>query len=242
MKKMIWTMMLLVGAIGLHAQEGVSNIGLTLGFNQPTDRYRTNPLKDTLNQTDIYNGLSVGLAYETTFVKGFGLYMGLNYAFSTVQGKWTQPLPQFAQYERNCYYLHTLNVPVQWQYKFEIAKETYLLLYTGPTMQLGLGWKQRHDIKRGQVTTENIDIYAIDNDNDGVHDYRRFQLQWGLGGGIQYQQYFIRGGYDFGILNSFRDPWYFDQYRFRGRMDGWHITLGMYLWQISDKGCRFTFK
>ena len=40
---------------------------------------------------------------------------------------------------------HELELFVDWQYKFEVAKETYLMLYTGPTIQCGVGFYSQRD-------------------------------------------------------------------------------------------------
>jgi hypothetical protein len=59
-----------------------------------------------------------------------------------------------------------------------------------------------------------------------------------LGAGFQYDRYFLRGGYDFGLINPYKASHHFDYTetnggnpRTRGRFDQWQIKLGMYLWE-----------
>ncbi|MGB4577431.1 MAG: hypothetical protein WBI06_11085, partial [Paludibacter sp.] len=49
------------------------------------------------------------------------------------------------------------------------------------------------------ITT--IDRYAIDADDDAVNDISRFDLQLGIGGGVQYQNIQLKVGYDWGLLD-----------------------------------------
>lgn len=221
-------------AVGLFAQQGESNIGIQIGFNRPIDHYRTNPMIDTLNMKTVYNGMQAGVVYETTFIKGFGMSIGLNYGFGVSQGKWTYPNPGYTIRQKVDQSYQSLMLPVDWQYKFEIAKQTYLMLYTGPTIEVGLSKKMvRREQIGEQVNSVTTNLYEQDQDGDKVLDQQRLNIQWGVGAGFQYKQYFLRGGYDFGIINSYRDRWYGETYRFRGRMDGWQIRVGMYLWQFK---------
>jgi hypothetical protein len=59
-------------------------------------------------------------------------------------------------------------------------------------------------------------------------------VTWGVGAGLQYNRYFVRGGYDFGLINPYKADKFIitDEYQpyTRGRFDQWQIKLGMYLW------------
>ena len=87
------------------------------------------------------------------------------------------------------------------------------------------------DRKEYQLYDKNYDA-----DGDGNRDFFRTNVMWGVGAGFRYKRYFLRGGYDFGITNPYRDR-YFDistgnQWRRKGRFDQWSIKLGIYLWQF----------
>ena len=133
---------------------------------------------------------------------------------------------------RNQYFYHQIEVFVDWQYKFEIAKETYLMLYTGPTIQYGIAFKQKGQQDNfGEITpypARDNNRYGNESQNT---DLRQFNVTWGVGAGFQYQRYFLRGGYDFGLINPYKNAQFQGQDRnTRGRFDQWEIKIGAYLW------------
>jgi hypothetical protein len=210
--------------------------GVQLGFAQPIARLNTPTNKTSLFSTS-YNGFKVGLVYDATIVKGFGVSMGLNYTFGNHTSAWKQigknPHPQ----ERSTGQYHQLEIPIDWQYKFEIAKRTWIILYTGPTLQCGL------DLTSKLYKTNNGKEIILEKDNSFYSEdmkdkeLKRINVTWGLGAGFQYDRYFLRGGYDFGLINPYKAS-QFDYTdtngghpRTRGRFDQWQIKVGIYLWQ-----------
>jgi hypothetical protein len=55
-------------------------------------------------------------------------------------------------------------------------------------------------------------------------------VTWGVGAGFQYKRYFLRGGYDFGLMNPYKHSDFANEKHTRGRLDQWNIRLGVYLW------------
>ena len=206
--------------------------GVQLGFAQPIARLNTPTTKTSLLATS-YNGFKVGLVYDATIVKGFGVSMGLNYTFGNHTSAWKQigknPHPQ----ERSTGQYHQLEIPIDWQYKFEIAKRTWIILYTGPTLQCGLSLTSNkfETDNYGKIKDDVIssDFYLIEDKNMAL---KRINVTWGLGAGFQYDRYFLRGGYDFGLINPYKERSFVghDAYT-RGRFDQWQIKVGVYLWQ-----------
>ena len=206
--------------------------GVQLGFAQPIARLNTPTTKTSLLPTS-YNGFKVGLVYDATIVKGFGVSMGLNYTFGNHTSAWKQigknPHPQ----ERSTGQYHQLEIPIDWQYKFEIAKRTWIILYTGPTLQCGLSLTSNkfETDNYGKIKDDVIssDFYLIEDKNKAL---KRINVTWGLGAGFQYDRYFLRGGYDFGLINPYKERSFVghDAYT-RGRFDQWQIKVGIYLWQ-----------
>jgi hypothetical protein len=211
-------------------------LGVQLGFAQPVARLNTPTTKTSLLSTS-YNGFKVGLVYDVTIIKGFGVSMALNYTFGNHTSAWKQigelPYPQ----ERTTGQYHQLEIPIDWQYKFEIAKRTWIILYTGPTLQCGL------DLTSKLYKTNNGKEIILEKDNSFYSEdmkdkeLKRINVTWGLGAGFQYDRYFLRGGYDFGLINPYKAS-QFDYTdtngghpRTRGRFDQWQIKLGMYFWQ-----------
>lgn len=209
--------------------------GIQLGFAQPIARLNTPTTKTSLLATS-YNGFKVGLVYDATIIKGFGVSMGLNYTFGNHTSAWKQigtlPYPQ----ERTTGQYHQLEIPIDWQYKFEIAKRTWIILYTGPTLQCGLDLTSKLYTNNGkEITLEKDNSFYSEDMKD--KELKRLNVTWGLGAGFQYDRYFLRGGYDFGLINPYKAS-QFDYTdtngghpRTRGRFDQWQIKVGIYLWQ-----------
>ena len=233
MKRLLMTSVIVMTMMTLHAQD---YIGVQLGYARSITRLNTPENGKTLSATG-YNGLKVGIVYDATIVKGFGATVGLNYTFGANATDWmkhihTQPT-EFPQIRSRGQY-HQLEIPVDWQYKFEIAQNTWLMLYTGPTLQCGLlfkdKWYARSDNKSNAFTHEE-NLYSVEDMED--YALKRLNVTWGIGAGFQYERYFLRGGYDFGLINPYKAQSFLGEDIYtRGRFDQWQIKLGMYLWEF----------
>ena len=259
MKKVFFTLMAVCLASGAMAVDlPKQGFGLQIGWAQPIIRLNSpdNPesAKDSLANTIRLKGFKVGLVYDASYIAGFGSTIALNYTFGLQHSKWKSTYP-YSDYPRTrtTIMYHQIELSVDWQYKFEIAKETYLMLYTGPTLQCGVAFdmrldQQTEDYLSGEIETIEGDwknAYKVDKeDNIPVKDptgkthvpadnaIRRLNITWGVGAGFQYKRYFLRGGYDFGLINPYKNADFAggNQAHTRGRYDQWQIKLGVYLW------------
>ena len=247
MNKGILTLMAMCLALSASAVDlPKQGFGIQIGWAQPIIRLNSPSTaypKDSLVNTVKLNGFKVGLVYDASYIAGFGSSMGINYTFGASNGGWKQKYAfKEYPYERQMITYHEIEVFVDWQYKFEVAKETYLMLYTGPTIQCGLGMNMRidekeQDIITGEITTtyglHRYSSYTTDNHNEVL---KRLNITWGVGAGFQYKRYFLRGGYDFGLINPHKNAQFVDaagetmDRNTRGRLDQWSIKIGMYLW------------
>lgn len=228
----IFTMLCMAFMLSAQSQQSQS-LGVQLGFAESVLRDNTVSHTKKLDNVTISDGLKVGLIYDATLIKGFGMSMAINYAFTMDAGKWVIENEMYvAKKIRTARMLHTIELPIEWQYKFKIATDTWLIAYTGPNLQYNFAFKEtitRRNDATGQTSEDKNKHYDVDADGDGNSDYSRFNIQWGVGAGFQYQNYYIRGGYNFGIYNHFRDN-YNDTgaYSNRARFDEWSIRLGIY--------------
>ncbi|MBR3647280.1 MAG: hypothetical protein IKN59_02700 [Paludibacteraceae bacterium] len=236
MKKFIIAATMLFLSTVTFAQEGVTSLGLVAGFVEPVQYYRASRAADKLTR-EATDGFKIGFRYETGLIKGFGVAMELNYGFAADVNSYAAVVGSSTLYkEKQDHYLHYLEIPVDWQYKFMIAKKTYLTVYTGPTLQVGLSnhYEVRQKLGDQIINEYRINVYEVDEDKDGIKDYNRLNVTWGVGLGFQYDRYFIRGGYDFGIMSIYKDPYFNvtadDGWNRKGRLDQWQIKLGIYLW------------
>jgi hypothetical protein len=91
-------------------------------------------------------------------------------------------------------------------------------------------WYVRVDKESQSILVEE-NIYSADDMQD--HALKRLNVTWGIGAGFQYQRYFLRGGYDFGLINPYKSQSFMGvDVNTRGRFDQWQIKLGMYLWEF----------
>ena len=238
MKKVFLTMLMALVAMGAMAKDlPKAGFGLQIGWAQPTFRLNspnTSYPKDSLVNTIHLNGFKVGLLYDVSYVAGFGSTVGLNYTFGGGHTNWTKK--DVSHSVRTQTLFNEVELFVDWQYKFEVAKETYLMLTTGPTLQCGLSLDinkyERNDLT-DDVMYNKYSAYKTDVENEHL---TRLNITWGIGAGFQYKQYFLRGGYDFGLINPYANKQVVDaldqptgRYT-RGRLDQWSIRIGMYIW------------
>jgi len=242
MKKVFMTLTAVCLALSAWAVDlPKQGLGVQVGWAQPILRINSpsNPAsaKDSLGTNLALNGFKVGAVYDASFIAGFGTSIGINYTFAVSNSGW-KAAGIYGNYPRSRQLItyNELEVFVDWQYKFEVAKETYLMLYTGPTIQCGLAMNMRSDRQNdfdADIIYNRYSGYSDFNENE---HFRRLNVTWGVGAGFQYKRYFIRGGYDFGLINPYANSRFvdaadqpLDRYT-RGRLDQWNVKIGMYLW------------
>ena len=246
MKKSLCTFWMALMAVSAFAVDlPKQGFGIQIGWAQPTLRLNSPNSKDSLANTVHLNGFKVGLVYDASYIAGLGSTMGINYTFGVSNSGWK------SIYSNNDYpksrtliTYHQIELFVDWQYKFEVAKETYLMLYTGPTIQCGLDFTMRTDRQEWNPVTDvttttygnRYDAYNIGDDSLDPTRYtadntlKRINITWGVGAGFQYKRYFLRGGYDFGLFNPYKNAEFTNGNYTRGRLDQWNIKFGVYLW------------
>lgn len=239
MKRFTFSLLFALVACSLFAQDLPQGFGFHIGFAQPVLRLNSPDTRynnDSLVNTTVLNGLKVGFVYDATYIKGFGSSIGINYTFAQGQSNWYQISEYKSRRTQNTY--HQLEVFVDWQYKFEIAQSTYLILYTGPSVQCAVAMNEKVFERQFEGEPSETGHYSLFDYDDNVlsRDLNRFNVTWGVGLGFQYQRYFLRGGYDFGLVNpyknsNFNQMGFANDRRTRGRLDQWNIKIGIYLWQ-----------
>lgn len=235
MKRIVMLCIIVASAAMAYSQ---SYVGVNVGYAQPITRLNLPVMgKESVLNPTTYNGMKVGVVYDVTLIKGLGVSMGLNYTMGGNATEWKSKSSSIKYpQERSHGWYHQLEIPVDWQYKFQIAKDTWLMLYTGPTLQCGLSLQKKNYVNDGktvEMNAKNPTDNLYDADDTGVFALKRLNVTWGVGAGFQYERYFLRGGYDFGIINPYKvDSFTGQDIYTRGRFDQWQVKLGMYLWQF----------
>lgn len=231
MKRILLFCMIVAGAATAYGQ---SYLGFQIGYSQSITRLNAPIIgKESTLDPSVYNGMKLGVVYDATFIKGLGVSMGLNYTMGANVTDWMQNTPYTYPKIRSRGLYHNLELCVDWQYKFEIAKRTWLIVYTGPTLQCGLQFKDKWYLNDGKEVSFTHDENVYSTEAMGDFALKRLNVTWGIGAGFQYERYFVRGGYDFGIINPYKSQSFtgFDIYT-RGRFDQWQVKVGMYLWEL----------
>lgn len=200
-KKQLVVAIFLLFASFMQAQD----FGIQAGFLQTIGKGKTGSNTDYAG-TDTLNGFKVGLVYEQKIWKGLGLSTGINYSFLTKQGKWIKQ--SFGFQQKTSAMAHYISVPLHLQYKFQVAKDTYITPFAGPEFSYGVSYTTTTNTRNtnlNQSSTIVENYYKKDNDGDGIYDYSPFNVQLSVGLGIQFQHYLLKGGYDFGIWNINKD-------------------------------------
>ena len=235
MKRIVMLCIIVASAAMAYSQ---SYVGVNVGYAQSITRLNLPVMgKESVLNPTFYNGMKVGVVYDATLIKGLGVSMGLNYTMGGNATEWKSKSSSIKYpQERSHGWYHQLEIPVDWQYKFQIAKDTWLTLYTGPTLQCGLSLQKKNYVNDGktvEMNAKNPTDNLYDAEDTGVFALKRLNVTWGVGAGFQYERYFLRGGYDFGIINPYKvDSFTGQDIYTRGRFDQWQIKLGMYLWQF----------
>ena len=195
--------------------------------------------------TTILNGTKVGLVWDATYIKGFGSMLGLNYTFGAYDTGWKSIYEMEYPKGKTKGYYHQMELFVDWQYKFQIAGDTYVILYTGPTLQCQLSLTETDFIRTyNGADSKTKEIHRYDYSDADLHtDYKRINVTWGVGVGFQYDRYYLRGGYDFGLINPYKISDFNEAFgnvygenhdsgrATRGRIDQWSIKIGVFFWQ-----------
>lgn len=165
----------------------------------------------------LYHTPRVGLNVEIPLRNRFAIETGLKYSFGI--GKREQLYPQadtaFFKYSG-----HFLDVPVRVTYTLPIFWGLKIFGYAGPNFNIGLTQTSETKFTPKKPETTDLANYPIPGTNDLYNtEMNRISLQLGAGGGVQWKNYRLRSGYDWGINNTGKNK---DRPE---RLRGWHVAF-----------------
>ena len=156
--------------------------------------YLNSTLK-TNNSADNANGAYAGISFNVPVAGGLAIAPGIYYSMLT--SKETASLGSIFT-GSGTFMEHAINVPVYLNYGIELARDTKVFLFGGPTLQYGLASTVKYDANVAGVsgsTTHN----NYDNEN-----YNRMNVYLGGGLGFQVSAIQIHVGYDYGMMNQYK--------------------------------------
>ncbi len=162
---------------------------------------------------DMYlHGVRLGATFTFKLPLHFGLQTGLLYTlvYGGNEQHWrSQDAPSVqTEYIKHRVLEHNLTVPVRAYYTVPLWKKLNLFFYTGPQLHIGLAendYMQTHLSEGTKTWLEGKGIPTEPYDRM-ADELIRANIQWGLGGGLEWDCYRLQAGYDFGLNNLIKHP------------------------------------
>lgn len=165
-------------------------------------------------RTTYFHGGKIGATVDFDIKYDITIQTGLYYSLAYGMNRQSYPHPypdsdiyiQDSEYVNYCTMLHQLDVPVRLTYSLKIWKDLRLFAFAGPTFQIGLSQLEEVEAHLSDIITSKTDIVT------GTTDlYKKkilpFNFMLGAGGGIQWKNYRLQAGFDFGLNNLYRNEW-----------------------------------
>ena len=178
---------------------------LEVGYAQHNQRTRN------LSYPDMFlHGVRVGATFDFLLPYHFSIQTGLLYTLTYGKNEqhWRSISPQTTQTEYITHRVleHNLTIPVRAYYTIPLWKELRLFFYTGPQLHIGLSefdYLQTHlsDEAKAWLEANNVQTKPYERFDE---ELIRANIQWGLGGGLEWDRYRVQAGYDFGLNNLAR--------------------------------------
>ena len=153
-------------------------------------------------RTTYFHGGKLAGMVDVNFKYNLSLQTGLSYSLS--YGVNEQNYPHFGEYVRYSTQLHQLDIPVRAMYKIQLPKQFALFAFAGPTFQIGLYAPENVEVDLTDLTSSFTGIVSGTN-NLYAESVLPFNFMLGLGGGLEWTNYRLQAGYDFGLHNLYRN-------------------------------------
>jgi hypothetical protein len=180
MKKTLCTLLAAAALLaGVEAQAQMSVGAGYLNITQSFDNTSANG-----------NGAYAGLSFNIPLAGGFGIAPGVYYTFSNYKQDAAWGLLKGSTTE------HAINVPLNLNFGYNLARDMRAFIFGGPTFQYGLSSKTKTDV--AGAATVNDDNYS----DDGT---QRFVVYAGGGLGMDIANKFqVTVGYDHSVTNMIK--------------------------------------
>ena len=180
MKKTLCT--LLAAAALLAGVEAQAQMSVGAGYLNITQSYD--------NTSANGNGAYAGFSFNIPLAGGFGIAPGVYYTFSNYKQDAAWGLLKGSTTE------HAINVPLNLNFGYNLARDMRAFIFGGPTFQYGLSSKTKTDLA-GAAT--------VDGDNYADDGTQRFVVYAGGGLGMDIANTFqVTVGYDHSVTNMIK--------------------------------------
>ena len=156
--------------------------------------YLNSTLK-TSNTSDNANGAYAGVSFNIPIAGGLAVAPGVYYSMLT--SKETASLGTIFS-GSGTFMEHAVNVPVYVNYGIDLARDTKVFLFGGPTLQYGLASTVKYDANVAGVSGSTT------HNNYKNENFNRMNVYLGGGMGFQVSALQITVGYDYGMMNQYK--------------------------------------
>ena len=181
------------------------------------------------------HGVRVGATFTFLLPKHFSLQTGLLYTllYGRNQQHWRSTVvdPIFdenpsdkSEYITHRVLEHNLTIPVRAYYTIPLWKQLNLFFYTGPQLHIGLAetdYMKPHLSSETKSWLNSLSVPTEPYDRMS-EELIRANIQWGVGGGLEWDCYRLASGYDFGLNNLVKHKQIPSQYMSEW---GWFVSF-----------------
>lgn len=148
--------------------------------------------------TSKVNNDDPALGFQAGPVGSFDLIGPLGFEYGIKYQLLTKDVPAMAG--TTTYTGHFVEVPLNLNVNFPLTNDLNIFAFGGPNIDFGL-LEQRVNVTNvfGSEVTTTTNIYEVDANDDDLPDNSRFNLQLGVGGGIEYYNLKVKAGYNWGM-------------------------------------------
>ena len=159
--------------------------------------YLNSTLK-TGNTSDNANGAYAGVSFNIPLAGGLGIAPGVYYSMIGSKSGDAASIFGVNISGSSTFMEHAINVPVYLNYGYELARDTKIFVFGGPTVQYGLASTVKLD---GSVGSASGSRTYNNYDNE---DFNRMNVYLGGGMGFKVSALQITVGYDYGMMNQYK--------------------------------------
>lgn len=178
---------------------------------------------------DIYlHGARIGATFDFHLPLHFDIQTGLLYTLllgiNDQHWRSTDIASTQIEYIHHRILAHNFTIPVRVYYTIPIWKKLNLFFYTGPQLQIGLAQNDYLETHLSTSAQQWLEIQGVPTTpyDRMENELIRANIQYGIGGGLEWDRYRLQSGYDFGLNNLVKKPAINGQYMTEW---GWFVSF-----------------
>ena len=192
MKKIFTT--LLAASLMLFGTQAFAQMSVNGGYLNSTQSFNESNSKSVNS-----NGGYLGISFNVPVAGGLSVAPGVYYSLITSKSGGSGTILGIPVSASSTFMEHAINVPVLLNYGIDLARDTKVFLYGGPTVQYGLASTTK--------LAGGVGEYGGDtsyNNYEHNKNYNRMNVYLGGGLGFQVSAIQIVVGYDYGMMNLYK--------------------------------------